>query len=246
MNGSFPGLLLAVAMSAVGCSDRGSQSPATENDVAKDAASSNSRSSVPVAEPSTALPEPGEPGSIKGVVRSPHISAASAVVFVVRVEGRKFQPPEQSAVMGWKNLMFVPHVLPVLVGTNVAFSNSDTVRHTVHTDKGSAQQFSFTFYDIDVAKHVNFDKVGVTQLLCHVHSDERSYVVVCQNPYFAVSDEKANFAIPEVPPGKWRLRLFHEELEPKTIEVVVQPGQETSVTFANLERRQTSPGTEAW
>lgn len=174
------------------------------------------------------------------------MSAASAVVFVARVEGREFQPPEQSAVMEQKNRMFVPHLLPILVGTTVAFSNSDTVRHTVHTDKDSGQQFSFALYDISVAEHVKFDKVGVTQLLCHVHSHERSYIVVCQNPYFAVSDEKGNFAIPEVPPGKWRLRLFHEELEPKTIEVVVQPGQETSVTFADLERRQTSPVTEAW
>ncbi len=183
-------------------------------------------------------PEPGDPGSIKGVVKSPYAMLYEGAVFIVRVDGPEFPPPKENSVMDQKNLIFLPHLLPILVGTSVDFPNSDTVRHNVFTTKGSIQDFNLGTYDVGVVKQITFDKVGVTHLGCNVHTEMSAYIVACQNPYFAVTEKgRGNFVIPEVPPGKWQLRLFHEKLKEKTIEVVVKPGEETTVEFTNLERK---------
>ena len=221
---------LMVVILAVGCGDSGSRQSASDGQDRTGGARSTSGSDA-------RIPSPGEPGSIQGVVKSPYITSPFVAVFVVRVDGRKFELPEKNPVMEQKNRMFVPRVLPILAGTTVDLLNSDTVRHNVGSYRGSVQQFNIGVYDVGVAKHQTFDQVGVVPLECTVHSDERAFIVVCQNPYFAVTDKEGSFAIPNVPPGEWRLQLFHEQLKEKTIEVEVKPGEETSVEFTDLEKK---------
>jgi plastocyanin len=184
-----------------------------------------------------AVPEKGEPGSIKGRVKSPYTRLAVGVVYIKRVDGVTFQIPKKNAMMDQKNLVFTPHVLPVLVGSSVDFPNSDSVRHNVFSRKGGSQDFNLGTYDAGLVKSVKFEKTGVTHLGCNVHAEMSAYIVVCQNPYFAVMDKKGNFEIPKVPPGKWQLTFFHEKMKAKTVQVVVKPGQEASAEFTGLKRK---------
>ena len=188
--------------------------------------------------PGTAVAQPGDPGSITGAVKSPFAVLAQGAVYIVRVDGRDFPPPEEHAVMDQKNLIFLPHVLPVVVGSTVDFPNSDTVRHNVFAEKESAQQFNLGTYDVGIVKEITFDKLGSTHLGCNVHTEMSAYILVCQNPYFAITAKgTAKFVIADVPPGKWHLRLFHERLKSKTIQVEVKPGEKTSVDFTDLEKK---------
>lgn len=54
-----------------------------------------------------------------------------AVVYIDRIPAKQFPPPATPVVLDQVNLVFLPHVLPVLAGTTVAFPNNDTVRHNV-------------------------------------------------------------------------------------------------------------------
>ena len=56
---------------------------------------------------------------------------SNAVVYIDRIPGKSFTPPSTPIPLDQVNLTFVPHVLPVLVGTRVAFPNSDDIRHNV-------------------------------------------------------------------------------------------------------------------
>jgi hypothetical protein len=52
---------------------------------------------------------------------------------------------------------------------------------------------------------------------------------VLKTPYFAVSDDAGNFAIRDVPPGEYRLHVYHERATQKTLDqlersVIVAPG----------------------
>ncbi len=211
-----------------------SESPATVADPGAEAAGSDADDPAP----GTAVAQPGDPGSITGAVKSPFAALVQGAVFVVRVDGRDFPPPEEHAVMDQKNLIFLPHILPIVVGTTVDFPNSDTVRHNVFTEKDSAQQFNLGTYDVGIVKEEVFDKPGSTHLGCNVHTEMSAYILVCQNPFVAVTDKgTGKFVIPDVPPGKWHLRLFHERLKSKTIQVEVKPGEETSVDFTDLEKK---------
>ncbi len=240
-------LLSVTALLCVGCSGDGQPPAENGTDAGKAPAETETPVVTPDTEPAeadlgdpapgTAVAGQGDPGSIQGVVKSPYTRLAQGAVYIVRVDGQKFPPPKD-AEMDQKNLIFVPHVLPILVGTTVDFPNSDTVRHNVYSTEGSIQDFNLGTYDVGIVKHITFDKVGVTHLGCNVHTEMSAYILTCQNPYFAVTDKgTGKFAIPEVPPGNWHLRFFHERLKPKTIQVEVKPGEEASVEFTDLKRK---------
>src|SRR5262245_36625196 len=56
---------------------------------------------------------------------------SNTVVYIDKIPGKTFLPPSTPILLDQVNLTFVPHVLPVLVGTKVAFPNSDDIRHNV-------------------------------------------------------------------------------------------------------------------
>jgi plastocyanin len=72
---------------------------------------------VPVALPAAA-------GDVHGKVTCKGVrDSADAVVYVAAIAGKTFPAPKEHAKMDQANLVFSPHVLPVLVGTTVDFLN---------------------------------------------------------------------------------------------------------------------------
>lgn len=104
---------------------------------------------------------------------------------------------------------FIPHVLPVRVGTPVIFPNSDDIQHHVYSFS-SAKQFEIKLYTGTPAKPIVFDRPGVAALGCNIHDWMLSYVFVTDAPYFTKSDASGHWAV-EVPPGEYRLSLWHPD-----------------------------------
>lgn len=176
-------------------------------------------------------------GTISGIVINPIIRRYEAVVYIEKVERERFELPKNNPVMDQVNLVFVPHVLPILVGTTVDFPNSDTVRHNVFSTPKSTKQFNLGTYDVGVVKQITFEKEGVVSLLCNVHAEMSAYVIVLQNPYFAVTDKQGKFIIRNVPTGKHRLTFWHETLKSGAIEIDVVEQKTTEVEFKDLKRK---------
>jgi hypothetical protein len=55
------------------------------------------------------------------------------------------------------------------------------------------------------------------------------WIVVSDHPYVAVTDEKGEFTLKDVPPGQYKLEIWHETLGKSTKEVTVKPKEETKV-----------------
>ncbi len=171
-------------------------------------------------------------GTIKGKVAVPRArSLAGMVVYVEKAPG-EFPAPKGHAVMDQKNLTFVPHVLPVVAGTTVDFSNSDQVLHNVFTPDKCANKFNLGTWPRGEVRSMKFDKTGCSPVvLCNVHPEMEAFVVVLQNPYFAVTDKSGLFTIPGVPEGKYTLRVWNrkflegasEVAVPKEGDVTVEP-----------------------
>jgi plastocyanin len=176
-------------------------------------------------------------GTVTGEVRSRLVRTAPAVVYIEKIPGQAFEPPAEPAIMDQKDLIFLPHVLPVLVGTRVDFLNSDTVRHSVFSTKKSAQQFNLGIYDAGVVKSEVMSTPGAVSLLCNVHAEMSAYIVVVETPYFTTTDETGAFTLDGVPPGSYQLSVWHERLRKATLDVVVEAGGTAPVTFTGLKRR---------
>lgn len=177
------------------------------------------------------IPSQAQTGTITGKVRARGMRHhGDAVVYVEKIPGKTFAPPKEPVTLDQLNLTFIPHVLPVLVGTTVAFPNSDEVRHNVFSTS-PAKRFNLGTYPQGVVKHVTFDTPGVVDLLCNVHSEMSAYVVVLETPYVAVTEKDGSYAIKNVPPGKYILKTWHEHLKPQTKEVEVIAGSSAQADF---------------
>lgn len=159
-------------------------------------------------------------------------SAADAVVYIDEIPGKTFAPPKEHAVMDQKNMAFVPHVLPVVVGTTVDFLNSDDVLHNVFTPDKCAGKFNLGSWPKGQVRSYTFKEPGcVAVLLCNVHPEMEAYVVVLQNPYFAKTGKTGEFVIKDVPAGKYTLKVWHEKLKTKPQEVTVPAKGQVEVNF---------------
>ena len=119
---------------------------------------------------------------------------------------------------------FTPRVTIVTVGTPVAFPNFDTVRHHVYSFS-PAKTFELKLYAGVPNAPVVFDRPGIAVLGCNIHDHMAAWVVVADTPWFARSADDGRARIDNVPPGNYRLRVWHPALganvEPATIALTV-------------------------
>lgn len=133
-----------------------------------------------------------------------------AVVYLEKAPGGAFELPEGGrASMDQREQAFVPHVLAVTVGTTVDFPNSDLTFHNVFS-LSKTKSFDLGRYSRGKSKSVRFDRPGVVQVFCDIHSHMSAFILVFAHRYFAVTDRSGGYAIPGVPPGAYTLAVWHE------------------------------------
>lgn len=169
-------------------------------------------------------------GTIEGKLTCRGVrNCAGAVVYIEQLPGRAF-PLTRDAVMDQLNLTFVPHVLPVLVGTKVAFPNSDEVRHNVFSPS-AAKRFNLGTYPKGQTKYVVFDKAGVVELLCNVHTEMSAYILVTETPYVVLVQADGSYAIRNAPPGTYVVAAWRSETEVQRREVRLSEGEFLTLNF---------------
>src|SRR5208282_1410814 len=142
---------------------------------------------------------------------------------VVSIEGlapsnEKDQHPAgypRQVTMAQRDLKFLPHVLPVLVGTTVEFPNDDHVWHNAYSDS-KVKKFDLGLYGPGKSKTVTFDTPGVVRILCNVHPTMEAYIVVENHQKFASPDARGSYRFEGIPLGAYHLQVWHPSLGVKT------------------------------
>jgi plastocyanin len=157
---------------------------------------------------------------------------AEAVVYVSAIPGKTFPAPEAHAKMNQLNMTFMPHVLPVLVGTTVDFLNSDAVLHNVFTPDACAEKFNLGTWPKGQSKSFTFKKECAATLLCKVHPEMEAFVVAVPTPFFAVAKADGSYAIADVPDGAATLKVWHPKLKAAARPVTVGASTEANFDLA--------------
>ncbi len=175
---------------------------------------------------------PAAAPSITGTVTATGLSSnADAVVYVQQApSGAK---PAQPVTMDQKQFQFIPHVLPVVVGTTVKFLNSDPTPHNVFSPDG--EKYNLGTWPQGQSKEHTFAACAkapcVYTQLCRVHPEMEGFVVVLQNPFFAVSDKAGHYQIEGVPAGSYTVGVWHPKLKAQPKPANVEAGKPTTVDF---------------
>jgi len=157
---------------------------------------------------------------------------------VVTLEGiAKGQAVEREVVHEIDNVKcrFAPHVVAASVGQFVLFKNSDPILHTAHAlFKNNQPQFNIGLYPGRVSRKPLLNP-GVVKIVCEVHPWMSAYVVVTEHPYHAVTDMYGDYEIRDVPPGVYKLKVWHETLGEQEKSVDVKAGGAASMDFSLSE-----------
>jgi plastocyanin len=115
-----------------------------------------------------------------------------------------------------KDKSFEPHVLVVPVGTVVEFPNRDPFFHNVFS-LFEGKSFDLGLYEAGTSRDVRFDKPGISYIFCNIHPNMSAVVIALDTPYFGISNAKGEIVIPEVPVGRYTLRVWYEEALPDSL-----------------------------
>lgn len=145
---------------------------------------------------------------------------ADAVALLEPAAGKVAVKPMPDAEIAQIRRQFNPRVTLVTTGTRVSFPNFDTVRHHVYSFS-PVKTFELKLYSGVPGLPVVFDKPGVAVLGCNIHDTMAAWVVVADTPWSARSNAGGQASIESIPPGAYRLRVWHPALTPGVEPAVV-------------------------
>ena len=175
------------------------------------------------------------------------VAVADAVVSLVALDppGPVAPPlPAEPAVIVQQGEEFKPYVTAVRVGARISFPNQDKVRHQVYSIS-KTKPFEIPLYGPGAEQAVVFDKPGIVALGCNIHDWMSAYVVVLETPHFMTTPASGLARLAQLPPGRYRLEVWHPRLVDETRrEVVVSTADDTqaiSVTLKADKRMRRAP-----
>lgn len=160
-----------------------------------------------------------------------------AVVTVDGVQGGK--KPERDATLVLNNLAcrFQPHVQVAEVGQWLEIRNGDPILHNADARLGDDVLFNVALPPgRQVRKPVA--RPGLVGITCDVrHTWMSAFVVVTDHPYHTVTDAEGAYEIRDLPPGRYTVRVWHEQLGAREQPVTVAPGETATldVTYPEAE-----------
>jgi len=162
-----------------------------------------------------ALASPVSAGNVSGRVsfvtkRGQNPIAAETLIWLEPVASRvpKLVPGKFQMVTRGK--MVLPHVLAIPVGSTIEFPNDDPISHNLFS-LSSNNPFDLGLYRRGAGKVQKFDNPGLVNVYCNVHPNMSAVIQVMSTPYYGFADQKGDYALPNVPPGRYRLIAWNEQ-----------------------------------
>ena len=148
-----------------------------------------------------------------------------AVVSIRGVKGGKpIAALGREFVLDQRTCAYSPHVLLVPKGENLRILNNDGVLHNIHTFSTINKPFNVAQPKVLKEIRRSFAECERIPVRCDVHGWMSSWVVVVDHPYHAVTDAEGRFEISGIPPGRYTIECWQEELGVQTAEVAIGNG----------------------
>lgn len=128
---------------------------------------------------------------------------------------------------------YAPRIFAMQRGERLQIRNKDPklhIPHSYHQEK-TVFMLSLPFRNTSLEATQKIKEAGILKLVCDTHAWMLGYIHVFDHPYFAVTDERGRFSIPNVPAGTYVLKAWHEDAGVKVQEIVVSEAGEVKAVF---------------
>jgi len=147
-----------------------------------------------------------------------------AVIWLEGIGGAGGPVRPDAFQIGITDKTYAPHVLAVPLGSTVTFPNNDPFNHNVFSVSDS-ESFDLGLYGRGEAKSRTFSHAGLVRVFCNVHPRMVAYVHVIATRFYTQPGGDGSFALAGVPPGRYRLHVWHERSPVEVIkDITITPG----------------------
>jgi len=165
------------------------------------------------------------------LIVSPQKELRNAVVWIDNPPVGAAAAPAQpaKAEIDQNGCAFIPRLVVIPAGGTVDFLNSDRLLHNIHATPKLNVAFNRTQPKSRTIP-VTFAKPEIVKINCDLHSWMAAWVVVAAHPWYAITGADGQFSFDNLPPGQYRLQVWHERLGtvPATVTIAdQQPGRVT-------------------
>ncbi len=109
------------------------------------------------------------------------------------------------------NCRFTPHIVTLYTAQKLVIKNSDPVGHNTKADFFENVPFNDQIPGGgSITKTLTKTESAPTPLSCGSHPWMSAKILVREDPYAAVSNEKGELTIDNIPAGKWTFTIWHE------------------------------------
>jgi hypothetical protein len=141
----------------------------------------------------------------------------NAVVYIEEVAAGKPFSINTMYTINQHNCEYVPHIQVVPMGARLQIVNSDNILHNVHVyDQDNGLRTVCNIAQPIKGQHTPIKQTQLTGIdilftTCDAgHPWMSGYVVLCKNPYYVVTDDNGKFVLTNVPPGDYKIKMWHE------------------------------------
>ena len=163
------------------------------------------------------------------------IRAIGVVVWIDGLRAGKPLPPDRRFEVLTQNCLMFPEVQPAIAGGTLNVRTLDAAEHRTRITRGSGGEVLATIRETDEGQVVPNEHVlakpGVLRLTCDVHSWTHAWIAAFDHPYFATTGGDGSFSIDSIPPGRYRLRLWHPRLEEAEETATIEAGKAATITL---------------
>jgi hypothetical protein len=128
---------------------------------------------------------------------------------------------------------YAPRVSAMQKGERLSIKNNDPKLHIPHSYLKSKTVFmlSLPFKNTALEATNKIREPGILKLVCDTHAWMLGFIHVFDHPYFAITDDQGVFTIPNVPPGSYTLKAWHEEVGIVSQQIIVAEDADARVFF---------------
>jgi hypothetical protein len=137
--------------------------------------------------------------------------------------------PKTDTVVDNQKCAFDPLVSIAYMGNKYVLKNSDPIFHNTSLGLILGEGKKRTVYNLALPnKDQTIEKpvkvAGLQNVSCDAHAWMRAFVYSSPHPYIAITDAKGGFELKDVPPGKYKVKFWHEGFGEAVKDVEVKAG----------------------
>lgn len=160
---------------------------------------------------------------------SPSLSRDQEAAYVViSLSGKNLPATARQYVVRQKGREFIPHVLPIVRGSSVLFTNEDPFFHSIYS-QSPPLPFTLPKYSRAKKEVKTFDKTGVVEIFCSIHSRMNAYIYVAENDFVTLPAADRTYTLRNIPAGTYTLHIWHPRAGKQKSATVTVPASGTKI-----------------